>query len=69
MINKKLLVMCKCKICGEETRKGRQTCIGCRSTLEVAKKYEKAPQSKKDRAAKHLIKKPGLIKISWHKFF
>ena len=61
--------MCKCKVCGKETRKGRQICIGCKSTMEVARKLEKASGHEKERAGKHLIENPGLIKISWHKFF
>ena len=60
--------MCKCKICGAETRKGRETCISCTSTLEVAKKGEKASKHHQERALKHLTANPGLSIISWGSF-
>jgi hypothetical protein len=61
--------MCKCKICGEETAKNRQTCKGCDALKKVAKKRENTPKEVFNIANKHLEKKPGLINVSWASFF
>jgi len=61
--------MCKCIICGKETRKGRQECISCRSTKEVYRKGEKASSHDVHRATEHLINNPNLGLISWKSFF
>lgn len=60
--------MAICKICGQETRKNRPTCIGCYSVKEVVMKKEKSPRTKLKRATKHLLKNPGLTIISWASF-
>ena len=60
--------MCKCRICGKETRKDRPICIGCYSLKEVVCKKDKAPKSKIERATKHLLINPGLAIISWMSF-
>lgn len=60
----------KCKICGTETKKGRQTCIGCDSIKKVAKSGEYAPKEAIVKAEEHLKKKPDLISIvSFKSFF
>jgi len=60
--------MCTCKICGKETRKGRQTCIGCTHTIEVASKQDKASKSSQRIALDHLQKNSGLAIISFSSF-
>jgi hypothetical protein len=59
----------KCKICGIETRKGRQTCLGCNCIKKVAKSGVKAPKSIKTKAFQHLENKPELKYICWLSFF
>lgn len=58
----------KCSICGNETRKNRPVCIGCKSVKDVARKGDKASGTKKDLAIKHLDSNPNLSLISWHSF-
>lgn len=61
--------MCKCKICGNETAKNRQTCIGCDSVKKLTKKGSKAPKPIVEKAKEHLNNNPGLFQISWPSFF
>jgi len=61
--------MPKCKICGEETRKGRQTCIGCTCIKEVTHRGNSTSDFQKDKATSHIMKKPFLADISWSSFF
>ena len=60
--------MAKCKICGNETRKGRQECIGCRNLKKAMMKKGKASATEFEKAKKHLLKNPKLTIISWFKF-
>ena len=59
----------KCKICGNETKKDREICLGCVSVKRVAKSRDKAPKVFLNKAVEHLDKNPGLLNISWSSFF
>lgn len=58
----------KCSICGNETRKDRAVCIGCKSVKDVARKGYKSSETKKNLAIKHLGLNPRLLSISWSSF-
>lgn len=60
----------KCKICGKETAKGRQVCIGCNCTKEVFRKGSKSSKTQQEIATKHMLSTDkNLSLISWKSFF
>lgn len=61
--------MVKCKLCGNKTAKGRQTCKGCQALKRTAKSKDKTPMNIFKIANDHLDKNPGLINISWKSFW
>ena len=59
----------KCTICGKETQKGRCVCRGCNAVKKTAKSREHTPEGTMKLASKHLDENPGLLSISWPKFW
>lgn len=61
--------MCKCKICGKETRKNRQICLGCTCTKAVFKKKNKASKTEVKKATEHMLSTDiDMSLISWKSF-
>jgi len=61
--------MCKCKLCGTETAKGRQVCKGCQALKATAKSKEFTPKNIMSVASNHLDRNPHLLQISWKSFW
>ncbi len=61
--------MSKCKICGDETKKQREICLGCYSLKKVARNKDKSAKRDFEIASSHLEKNPRLINLSWPSFW